>query len=484
MSDLFYEAVIGLEVHAELKTASKIFCACSTAFGAPPNTQCCPICTGHPGTLPTINRHAVELAIRAGLALQCEISRLSRTDRKHYFYPDLPKAYQISQNEFPLCKNGRLSFCMEGNTKEIGIERIHIEEDAGKLIHEGDQTLIDFNRCGVPLIEIVSKPDLRSGAEAAAYLRTLRAILSRLGVSDCKMQEGSLRCDVNISLRERGSDAFGTRVEIKNINSFAFVEKAINYEISRQTVLLGRGEVIGMETRRFDSTKGVTELMRTKESAEDYRYLPEPDLLAIKLSEEEIERISHALPELPAAQIARLTKTYGIRQKDAEILSAELLLSDFFEAAAAKTRFPQIALNLLLTELLPHCASEPFSSPVSWTRLAELAELLGEGEINSATAKKLLSRLIKDDFSPADTVAKEGLAQIRDADRLQLLVENAMQKMPQAVKDWIHGKSAAMRSLQGKIMAESGGRADPVLAEKLLTASLEALKNGKENLES
>lgn len=480
MSDLFYEAVIGLEVHAELKTASKIFCACSTAFGAPPNTQCCPICTGHPGTLPTINRHAVELAIRAGLALQCEISRLSRTDRKHYFYPDLPKAYQISQNEFPLCKNGRLSFCMEGNTKEIGIERIHIEEDSGKLIHEGDRTLIDFNRCGVPLIEIVSKPDLRSGAEAAAYLRTLRAILSRLGVSDCKMQEGSLRCDVNISLRERGSDAFGTRVEIKNINSFAFVEKAINYEISRQTVLLGRGEVIGMETRRFDSTKGVTELMRTKESAEDYRYLPEPDLLAIKLSEVEIQEIEESLPELPAAQAARLVEAYGIRQKDAEFLASETELASFFEATAQATGFPQIALHLLLTDLMPHCTSEPFSSPVPWERIAELADLLGEGEINSSTGKKLLARLIKEDFSPADTVAKEGLAQIRDADRLQTLVENAIQKMPQAVNDWLNGKTAAMRSLQGKIMAESSGRADPMLAERLLLASLEELKKQRE----
>lgn len=484
MSEISYEAIIGLEVHAELKTASKIFCACPTTFGAPPNTQCCPVCMGHPGTLPILNRHAVELAIRAGLALNCEIARQSRTDRKHYFYPDLPKAYQISQNEIPLCKNGRLTVSMDGFSREIGIARIHIEEDAGKLIHAGNETRIDFNRCGVPLIEIVSKPDLRSGAEAAAYLKALRAILSRCGVSDCKMQEGSLRCDVNISLREMGSEAFGTRVEIKNINSFAFVEKAIHYEITRQTELLRRGEEICMETRRFDSVKGVTELMRTKESAEDYRYLPEPDLLAIRLSEEEIERIADTLPELPAAQITRLTETYGIRQKDAEILSAELLLSDFFEAAAAKTRFPQIALNLLLTELLPHCASEPFSSPVSWTRLAELAELLGEGEINSATAKKLLSRLIKDDFSPADTVAKEGLAQIRDTDQLQLLVENAMQKMPQAVKDWLHGRYAAMRSLQGKIMAESGGRADPVLAEELLTASLEALKNGKENLES
>jgi aspartyl-tRNA(Asn)/glutamyl-tRNA(Gln) amidotransferase subunit B len=294
------------------------------------------------------------------------------------------------------------------------------------------------------------------------------------------MQEGSLRCDVNISLREQGSRDFGTRVEIKNINSFAFVEKAINYEIARQTELLRRGEQIRMETRRFDSAKGVTELMRTKETADDYRYLPEPDLLAIKLSDAEIKAIGDALPELPAAQAVRLIKSYGIRQKDAEILAAELSLATFFEAVAEKTKYPQSALNLLLTDLMPHCTADPFSSPVSGDRIAELANLLGDGEINSATAKKLLTRLIKEDFSPVEIVEKEGLAQIRDTDRLQALVESAMQKLPQAVIDWQNGKTAAMRSLQGRIMAESGGRADPILAEKLLLANLEAQKNQKE----
>ena len=480
MNDISYEAIIGLEVHAELKTASKIFCACSTKFGAPPNSQCCPVCMGHPGTLPVLNRHAVELAILAGLALECEISRQSRTDRKHYFYPDLPKAYQISQNEIPLCKNGRLRISVDGSQREIGIRRIHIEEDAGKLIHAGKETLIDFNRCGVPLIEIVSNPDLRSGAEASAYLKALRAILVRCGVSDCKMQEGSLRCDVNISLRQKESDGFGTRVEIKNINSFAFVEKAINYEIDRQEALLRRGERISMETRRFHSAKGITEPMRKKESAEDYRYLPEPDLPGIRLSDAEIKEIADLLPELPSAHAARLADAYGIRSKEAEILTAEICLAAFFEQVAAKTRYPQIALNLLLTDLLPHCASEPFSSPVSWERLAELTDLLGEGKINSATAKKLLARLIKTDFSPADAVFKEGLEQIRDEAKLQALVGIVMQKMPQAIADWQSGKTAAIRSLQGRIMAESGGRADPVLAERLLQNALEAIKKTKE----
>lgn len=483
MNDISYEAIIGLEVHAELKTASKIFCSCSTQFGAPPNTQCCPICMGHPGTLPFLNRHAVELAIRAGLALGCEISRTSRTDRKHYFYPDLPKAYQISQNEFPLCKNGRLSVSVDGNSWEIGIERIHIEEDAGKLIHTERQTLIDFNRCGVPLIEIVSKPDLRSGAQASAYLKSLKAILVRCGVSDCKMQEGSLRCDVNISLRPQGSQDFGTRVEIKNINSFAFVEKAINYEINRQAALLRRGEPISMETRRFDSSKGVTELMRKKESAEDYRYLPEPDLMGIFLTDAEIEEIAASLPELPNAHAARLVRELGMRLSEAEILCADPDLASFFEGIAAKTRHSQIALHLLLTDLLPHCPSEPFSSPVSGERLAELADLMGEGEINSATAKKLLARLTKSDFSPAEVVMTEGLAQIRDKEHLQALVAQAMESLPRAVADWQRGKTAAMRSLQGRIMALSGGRADPILAEELLRASLETLKNQKEGRE-
>ena len=480
MSEMSYEAIVGLEVHAELKTASKIFCACPTTFGAPPNTQCCPVCTGHPGALPVLNRHAVELAIKAGLALGCEISRKSRTDRKHYFYPDLPKAYQISQNEVPLCQNGGLEILADEGSRRIGIERIHIEEDAGKLIHAGQETLIDFNRGGVPLIEIVSRPDLRSGAEAAAYLRMLRGVLVRCGASDCKMQEGSLRCDVNISLRPVGSERFGTRVEIKNINSFAFVEKAINYEIKRQTELLRRGEAIVMETRRFNASSGITETMRKKERAEDYRYLPDPDLPAILLSEKEIEEIADSLPELPMAHAKRLVKAYGIRQKDAEILTSELSLADFFEDAAKNTRYPVNALNLLLTDLFPHCAAEPFSSPVSAERLAELATLLGEGEINSATAKKLLARMIKCDLSPVETVRAEGLAQIRDEARIRALVTDAMEKLPQAVLDWQNGKTAAMRSLQGRIMASSGGRADPILAERLLQQALEASKTGKE----
>ena len=471
-----YEAIIGLEVHAELKTKTKIFCSCSTHFGAEPNTQCCPICMGHPGTLPVLNRQAVRLAILAGMGLNCRINSLSRTDRKHYFYPDLPKAYQISQNEIPLCENGSLTFTVGGVTREIGIARIHIEEDAGKLIHTDSATLIDFNRCGVPLIEIVSKPELRSGAEAAAYLRTLRAILVRLGVSDCKMQEGSLRCDVNISLRPVGSETFGARTEIKNINSFAFVEKAIHYEIKRQTEILQKGETISMETRRFDSSRGITELMRKKESAEDYRYLPEPDLPGILLSDKELQSIKESLPELPAAHRDRLASQFGIRQSEAEILVADPDLAAFFEKTAYQTAFPQTAVHLLLTDLMPHCGEDPFSSPVTERSLAALADLLGKGEINSAVAKKLLLRLTKEDLDPVLVVAKEDLGQIRDAERLSKLIKQAMEKQPRAVLDWQRGKLAAIRSLQGQIMALSGGRADPLLAEKLLLSALEASK--------
>lgn len=472
MTPIEYEAVIGLEVHAELKTASKIFCACSTQFGAKPNTQCCPICMGHPGTLPTLNRGALELAIKAGLALECQIARQSRIDRKHYFYPDLPKAYQISQESDPLCKNGMLRFYLEGKEHCVGIERIHIEEDAGKLIHSNPKTLIDFNRCGVPLIEIVSKPELRSGAEAAAYLRMLKAILVRCEVSDCKMQEGSLRCDVNISLRHKGSERFGVRTEIKNLNSFAFAEKAINYEIKRQSELLKKGERVEPETRRYDAARGITVLMRKKETAEDYRYLPEANLPIIALEKEEIEAIAQTLPELPIEHTDRLVRLFGLRYEDAAILTSELALSCYFEAAARATSYPKTVANLLLTDLLPHCAADPFSSPIPCERLSQLAELLGNGMINSSIAKKLLLRLTKEDFSPAEIVEREQLGQIRDEGVLQALIADVIKRNPAAVQDFQNGKKNAIRALQGQMMAASGGRAEPRLAEALLLAAL------------
>lgn len=467
-----FEAVIGLEVHAELKTASKIFCSCSTAFGASPNTQCCPICMGLPGALPRLNRRAVELAAMAGLALDCTVSPLCRTDRKQYFYPDLPKAYQISQAELPLCRNGFLTIKTLAGERRIGISRIHIEEDAGKLIHSEGSTLIDYNRSGIPLIEIVSEPDLHTGREAADYLRALRAVLVSCGVTDGKMQEGSLRCDVNVSVRRVGEKKLGVRTEIKNINSFVFVEKAIEYEIQRHAALLADGKEVPFETRRYDEASGKTVLMRVKERAEDYRFMKEPDLPPIYLREEEIEALRAMLPELPDARAERLVREYAIAEDDARILCSDRALADYFEAVAGNCRYPRLAANLLLTDLLRRCQTDPFHSPVSAQRLSSLAALLGEGTVNSTTAKKLLQRLCEGDFDLSATVERESLGQIRDEEILKKTVLETLDELPRAVSDYKNGKNVAIKSLQGRVMARTQGRADPVMTERLLKTLL------------
>ena len=346
-----YEMVIGVEVHVELKTESKIFCSCSTAFGAEPNTQCCPVCMGMPGVLPVLNQKVVEYAVRAGLATNCSIASFSKQDRKNYFYPDLPKAYQISQYDMPLCEHGYLEIDC-GVPKRIGITRIHIEEDAGKLIHTPEgETLCDYNRCGVPLIEIVSEPDLRSAEEASAFLRKLRAILVYTGVSDCKMQEGSMRCDVNLSVRPKGTKEMGTRTEMKNLNSFQFIAKAIGYEFARQVEAVQAGEQIVQETRRFDQQLGKTFSMRSKEDADDYRYFPEPDLVPIVVSREEVQRIGESIPELPDAKKARFLQRYKIAPADAEILVGDREVAEYFEKAAELCAYPKALSALMLGEV-------------------------------------------------------------------------------------------------------------------------------------
>jgi aspartyl-tRNA(Asn)/glutamyl-tRNA(Gln) amidotransferase subunit B len=468
-----YEMVIGLEVHVELKTETKIFCSCPTAFGAAPNTQTCPVCLGLPGTLPVLNGKVVEYAVKAGLATNCTIARFSKQDRKNYFYPDLPKAYQISQYDLPLCEHGWLDIETVDGAKRIGITRIHIEEDAGKLMHDDEKgTMIDCNRCGVPLIEIVSEPDIRSAEEAKAYLQKLRAIILYTGVSDCKMNEGSLRCDVNLSVRKKGTEAFGTRTEMKNLNSFQFIVKAIEYEYKRQVEAIEAGEKIVQETRRFDASTGKTYSMRTKENANDYRYFPDPDLPPIRLTEEKIQRLQDQIPRLPDQRKKEYMEKYGLSAYDGEVLTTDMAMADYFEKAAAETQYPKLVANMLLSEVMRLAGGEEDVCKIQPERMAALATLSGDGVINSATVKKLIKELWEADFDVAEKVEREGLAQVSDEAVILEWVQEAIRQNPKSVADYQKGKKAAAKAIVGKVMAASGGRANPTVVDRLVEAQL------------
>lgn len=473
-----YETVIGLEVHAELKTKTKIYCGCKNEFGGEPNTHICPICTGMPGTLPVLNKAVVDFAIKAGLAMNCTITKYGKQDRKNYFYPDLPKAYQISQFDLPLCQNGYVDIMVDGKEKRIGITRIHIEEDAGKLIHDeyGNTTIVDYNRCGVPLIEIVSEPDLRSPEEAKIFLETLKSILEYTEVSDCKMQEGSLRCDVNLSLRPEGAKEFGTRCEMKNVNSFSAAYRAMQFEKKRQTEILDNGGEIDQETRRWDDVHGVSIVMRTKEDAHDYRYFPEPDLLPIEISDEWIESIKETIPELPEARRARYVGEYGLPEYDSFILTSSKSMADYFDSCVALGKNPKTVSNWLMGDVLKLLNEKELEEiPFAPLRLSSLIELIEKGTISNQAAKKVLAQMFIEDAEPMALVEKLGLSQVSDEGELMKIVEEVLSQNPQSVADFKAGKGKAMGFIMGQTMKASKGKANPQIISKLITEALEKM---------
>ena len=475
------EAVIGLEVHAELLTRSKIFCGCSAAFGTPPNTNVCPVCLGMPGVLPVLNRRVVEFAIRAGLATNCDIAPHSRFARKNYFYPDLPKGYQISMYEQPLCVNGWLEIVVDGETKRVRLTRIHMEEDTGKNIHDAQVagSLVDFNRGGVPLLEIVSEPDLGSAAEAGAYLRALRSILQYLEICDGNMEEGSFRCDANVSVRPIGSSTLGTKVEIKNMNSFRNVERAITYELGRQARALGAGERLVQETRLWDVEREETRPMRSKESAHDYRYFPEPDLLPLAVPQPWVDEVRASMPELPAVRRRRFERDHALSAYDADVLTQRKDVADFFEAAVAAGGNPKETANWITTEVLRIVREEKLDDalvirdwPLTPSQLATLARLVERGTINRNTAKGLLPRLLRTGADPAALVAAEGLAQVSDRGALEHAVDEVLATHPEQVEQFRGGRDRVIGFLVGQVMKSTGGKANPQLVQELLRTAL------------
>ncbi len=473
-----YEIVMGLEVHAELSTKTKIFCSCPTEFGADPNTHVCPVCMAMPGALPVLNEKVVEYAVKAGLATNCEIARNSKNDRKNYFYPDLPKSYQISQFDMPLCEHGYIEIeDDEGNKKKIGLTRIHIEEDAGKLNHNefGAGSLVDLNRAGVPLIEIVSEPDLRSPKEAEQYLKKLKSILEYIEVSDCKMQEGSLRADVNVSVRKKGAKEFGTRTEMKNMNSFRSIVRAIEYEADRQIDVIEDGGKIYQETLRWDDVSGKTFSMRDKEDAQDYRYFPDPDLVAIKLSEEYIQNIKDNLPELPESRKARYMGEIGLSEKDAKLLTASKYLSNMFEKASEICGNHKAVANWLLSDvsrILNEREEEADSIPFTAEQLAKMIILIDKGTISSAIAKKVLEELFEEPKNPEEIIKEKGWIQISDEGAIKEVVLKIIAANPQSVADYKAGKDKAVGFLVGQAMKETKGKANPQMLNKMFIEEL------------
>lgn len=479
-----YEAVIGLEVHTELQTTTKIFCGCKTSFGAEPNTNVCPVCLGLPGVLPVLNKRVLEFAVRAGLALNCEISRFSKFDRKNYYYPDLPKNFQTSQFDLPICERGHLDIEVNGEKKQIRITRAHMEEDAGKLVHHGtsitdsDYSLVDYNRTGTPLLEIVTEPDMRSAKEAVAYLEKMRAILQYIGISDCRMEEGSLRCDANVSVRPVGQKELGTKTEIKNINSFKGVEKAIEYEALRQAEILEDGGKIIQETRTWDEEEGVTKSMRTKEEANDYRYFPEPDLAPFTVSEEYIEDIRKTLPELPDERRERYIANFGLSSTDAQYMTNDKDTSDYFEKVVAAGADPKASVNWIMGEFasqLSNAGIEIAKAPVTPENLAKLLALIAKGTISGKIAKKVFAEMWKDGADPEEIVKAQGLVQISDTGALKELVVKVIANNPKAVEDFKAGKKKAVGALVGQIMKETKGKANPKVINELLNDELKKL---------
>jgi len=475
-----YEPVIGLEVHVQLATATKIFCGCPTSFGAPPNSNVCPVCLGLPGALPVLSREALELAIKAGLALNCDIRRQSRFARKNYFYPDLPKGYQISQYDEPLAEHGYVDIVSGDVPKRIGITRVHMEDDAGKSIHDGFKdsnrySYVDLNRCGTPLIEIVSEPDMRSSDEAHAYLTQVKQVLQFVEVSTCDMEKGHLRCDANVSVRLRGAEKLGTKAEVKNLNSFRFLKQALDYEIARQIAVIEGGGRVHQETRLYNPDTGETAGMRSKEEAHDYRYFPEPDLQPIRVSEEWLAEIQSAMPELPAHKRARFVQEYGLREYDAEVLTQTRAASEYFETAAKASGDAKAAANWVMGDLLGLLKAEGkeiADSPIRAAHLGELIQLMGKGELSGKLAKEIFPKMFASGEPPSAIMEREGLRQISDSSALEKVIAETIAANPKQVEQYKGGKTTVLNFLVGQVMRATRGQANVAVVTDLLKQKL------------